>query len=130
MTDKESTEETKQYSGLYSVVTAFTVTLISFLAVLLVSTPNEVEVYAFLLVAANFAGYVHTCTKDTDSFQRKALTAQSLMISAGFVTVLASAFSSVLQPTQPRNVVIYVSIFALFLITLMPNQVIRWLDMN
>ena len=122
MTDKESTEETKQYSGLYSVVTAFTVTLISFLAVLLVSTPNEVEVYAFLLVAANFAGYVHTCTKDTDSFQRKALTAQSLMISAGFVTVLASAFSSVLQPTQPRNIVIYVSIFALFSISMTPDE--------
>jgi hypothetical protein len=130
MTDKGSTEETKQYSGMYSVVTAFSMTLISFLAVFLVSSPNEVEVYAFLLVAANFAGYVHTCSKDTDSFQRKALTAQSLMISAGFVTVLASAFSSVLQPTQPRNVVIYVSIFALFLITLVPNQVLRWLDMN
>jgi hypothetical protein len=97
-------------------------TLISFLAVFLVSSPNEVEVYAFLLVAANFAGYVHTCSKDTDSFQRKALTAQSLMISAGFVTVLASAFSSVLQPTQPRNVVIYVSIFVLFSISMIPDE--------
>ena len=122
MTNKGSTEETKQYSGMYSVVTAFSMTLISFLAVFLVSSPNEVEVYAFLLVAANFAGYVHTCTKDTDSFQRKALTAQSLMISAGFVTVLASAFSSVLQPTQPRNVVIYVSIFVLFSISMIPDE--------
>ena len=122
MTDKGSTEETKQYSGMYSVVTAFSMTLISFLAVFLVSSPNEVEVYAFLLVAANFAGYVHTCKKDTDSFQRKALTAQSLMISAGFVTVLASAFSSVLQPTQPRNVVIYVSIFVLFSISMTPDE--------
>lgn len=122
MTDKGSTEETKQYSGMYSVVTAFSMTLISFLAVFLVSSPNEVEVYVFLLVAANFAGYVHTCTKDTESFQRKALTAQSLMISAGFVTVLASAFSSVLQPTQPRNVVIYVSIFVLFSISMTPDE--------
>jgi len=122
MTHKGSTEETKQYSGLYGVVTAFSMTLISFLAVFLVSSPNEVEVYAFLLVAANFAGYVHTCTKDTESFQRKALTAQSLMISAGFVTILASAFSSVLQPTQPRNVVIYVSIFVLFSISMIPDE--------
>ncbi|NMI88987.1 hypothetical protein GLU26_00585 [Nanohaloarchaea archaeon] len=129
MTDTESNKHLKEPENSYQVVASSIVVLISFLAV---STPNptEVKVYAFLLVAANFAGYIHTCKKDTDSFQRKALTAQSLMISAGFVTVLASAFSSVLQPTQPRNVVIYVSIFALFLITLAPNQVLRWLDMN
>ena len=121
MTDTESNKHLKEPENSYQVVASSIVVLISFLAV---STPNptEVEVYAFLLVAANFAGYVHTCKKDTDSFQRKALTAQSLMISAGFVTVLASAFSSVLQPMQPRNVVIYVSIFVLFSISMIPDE--------
>jgi|GEM_PF-6159200 hypothetical protein len=120
MTDTESMEETEQPNGLYNVITAFTVTLISFLAVSLSSGFNEVGLYGFLLVAANFAGYMHTSTKETGSFQIKALTAQGLMISAGFVTVLATAFSSVIQPMQPRNVIIYASIFVLFSITLIP----------
>ncbi|NMI76801.1 hypothetical protein GLT92_00070 [Nanohaloarchaea archaeon] len=118
MTDKKPDRD---HVNLYRVMTVLFVTLISFMTVS-ASEPTEVGIYGVLLVAANFAGYIHTCTKDTDSFQRKALTAQSLMISAGFVTVLASAFSSVLQPMQPRNVVIYVSIFVLFSISMIPDE--------
>ena len=113
------------------VLAASMLLLISAAAALRPTSASETGLYGFLLVLANFAGYIHTCNKGSkDGFRLKALSAQGLMISAGSVVVISSAFSSTLPVLSPRNLVIYSSIFVLFSIALIPERVFRDLTLS
>ena len=112
---------------------AATLTLSTVLMVSLKASSSKPAIYAMLFTATNFAGFIFVFNRTSklgERFPVKAVTAQAVMISAGFTYVVASTFSKTLPPMQPQNIAIYTAVFLLITLVLLPDKLIDRIDME
>jgi hypothetical protein len=94
---------------------------------LTIISATEFIIYAYLLLLANFAGYAFVLNRSKEKqkpLPTDVVTVIAVLISTGFTAAIGAVLSPLLPLTDPRNSLLYVVLFLLVTLTLLPEKAV------
>lgn len=94
---------------------------------LTIISATEFIIYAYLLLLANFAGYAFVLNRSKEKqkpLPTDVVTVIAVLISTGFTAAIGAVLSPLLPLTDPRNSLLYVVLFLLVTLALLPEKAV------
>lgn len=112
----------------FRILFAATLVLVSTVLVsLTIVSATDFTLYAYLLLLANFAGYAFVLNRASEkqkSLPTDVVNVIVILISTGFTAAISSVLSPLLPLSDPRNSLLYVVLFLLITLALLPEKTV------